>query len=410
MKRAIYPVFDLEKAKIWYGGILGVGPIMDAPFAVIFPVGDCRLVLIPKIDPASNMNEDISVFWEVDDIDSAYDRLIESGAIPHTEINTTFGETTATVIDPFGNILGITGATIDVTRRSVEHKPSGTATGVAFLRALAAIDEHAGINGPDYLAAIFLDEKGKHALIDPATRQWLLKNYLPPGAYEYLIARTLYFDGVVECALEEDIPQLVFLGAGYDSRPYRFKNLINSTKIFELDIQTTQQRKREILHSEDVPIPERLTYVPINFNSDTMEEVLHGTGFEKTEKSLFIWEGVTCYLLPSAVDETLRFIRSCSPPGSQVCFDYHTLSDGMSDKYGVKEIAEFMKTHNPEEPMRFGIVEGEIESFLAQRGFGIIDNLDAKDMERRYLTLPNGSSVGRVPALHYLVRAVVNGF
>jgi len=141
-----------------------------------------------------------------------------------------------------------------------------------------------------------------------------------------------------------------------------------------------------------------------------MEEVLHGTGFEKTEKSLFIWEGVTCYLLPSAVDETLRFIRSCSPPGSQVCFDYHTLSDGMSDKYGVKEIAEFMKTHNPEEPMRFGIVEGEIESFLAQRGFGIIDNLDAKDMERRYLTLPNGSSVGRVPALHYLVRAVVNGF
>jgi len=58
--------------------------------------------------------------------------------------------------------------------------------------------------------------------------------------YEYLIARTAFFDDIVEQALRENIPQIVFLGAGYDSRPYRFKDLIKETSIFELDIHTTQ--------------------------------------------------------------------------------------------------------------------------------------------------------------------------
>jgi methyltransferase (TIGR00027 family) len=406
----VYPVPDLEKAKSWYGGILETEPVLDAPFAVIFPVGDSRLILVPNAGPESENRGDVFAYWEVDDIDSAHERLLQAGAISHTDISTALGVTTATVLDPFGNILGITGPTADLTRRSVTHKPSKTAAGVAFLRALAAIDERAGFRGPDFLAAIFLDENGRRAVREPATRQWLRNNFLPPGAYEYIIARTAYFDGVVEQALRENIPQIVFLGAGYDSRAYRFKDLINETRIFELDIHPTQKRKREILHRENVSIPEQLTYVSINFNTDTMEGVLSPAGFEKGKKTLFIWEGVTYYMLPSAVDDTLRFIRYGSPPGSMVCFDYNALSDRMADAYGVREMAEFMKSQNPEEPIQFGIREGEIESFLSERGFRIVDHLTAEEMERKYLTLPNGSFLGKVPAIQCFARAEVTGF
>jgi len=43
IKRMVYPVPDLENAKNWYGGILEAEPVLDAPFAVIFPVVDCGL-------------------------------------------------------------------------------------------------------------------------------------------------------------------------------------------------------------------------------------------------------------------------------------------------------------------------------------------------------------------------------
>ena len=66
-----------------------------------------------------------------------------------------------------------------------------------------------------------------------------MKNKIAPGAYEFMIARTAFFDRIVEQALKVNIGQLVLLGAGYDSRPYRFGKFIQDTKIFELDAKPT---------------------------------------------------------------------------------------------------------------------------------------------------------------------------
>lgn len=65
-----------------------------------------------------------------------------------------------------------------------------------------------------------------------------------PGGYEYITARTKHFDHLFKVALEENIPQIIFLGAGYDTRAIRFKKFIQHTKIFELDAPTTQQHKK----------------------------------------------------------------------------------------------------------------------------------------------------------------------
>ena len=64
----------------------------------------------------------------------------------------------------------------------------------------------------------------------------------------WLIARTAYIDAIFKQSLLENIPQIVFLGAGYDTRTYRFRELIKETNIFELDIKPTQQRKKEKLN------------------------------------------------------------------------------------------------------------------------------------------------------------------
>ena len=58
-----------------------------------------------------------------------------------------------------------------------------------------------------------------------------------------MLARTAFFDNLFIDALNKNIPQIVLLGAGYDTRAYRFADLNNATKIFELDIAPTQNRK-----------------------------------------------------------------------------------------------------------------------------------------------------------------------
>jgi O-methyltransferase involved in polyketide biosynthesis len=114
------------------------------------------------------------------------------------------------------------------------------------------------------------------------------------------------------------------------------------------------------------------------------------------------------YLPESVIDDTLKFISSNSATGSTLFFDYHARWPEMVDAYGVKELFEFHKTNAPAEPLRFAIERGGIETFLSERGFEAIDHLTASDVERRCLTLRDGSVAGRIPALLCFVVASVS--
>jgi methyltransferase (TIGR00027 family) len=297
----------------------------------------------------------------------------------------------------------------DGTRKSVENQASETAMATAMMRALAARDERDEIRGPDYLAELFLTEDRKALLRDAATRRWVLANKAAPGAYEFVIARTAFFDRLMAEAIRTNLPQVVLLGAGYDTRPYRLEHLLRDTRIFELDIQPTQQRKREILQKGNVSVPEHLTFVSLNFNTDDLAEALRTSGYDVARRTLFIWEGVTYYLAGQTADRTLTVVRSISPPGSSIAFDYASISPEALGEEGVRRLREHMKTQYANEPAKFGIREGTLESFLSERGYRLIAHLTPHDMEASYLTLRDGTLAGKVPTMFRLVHAEASG-
>jgi len=403
VKNIVYQVTDIKKAGEWYGAVLGVRPAMSAPFAVSFDLGGTSLVLVPKKgggEPSGN----IVAYWQVDDIDLACEKLTGAGAAIITEVTNVFGSYRASVSDPFGNVIGITGPA-NAEKRSVENSPSGTAMGVAYLRALAALDEREEIRGKDNLARIFLtDAKG---IDDPATRRFLLDKYMNHGIYEFLIARTAFFDDEVRRALAENIPQIVFMGAGYDSRPYRFANLIGDTKIFELDSRHTQRRKKEVLEKNNVAVPPAVTYIEIDFNREKLEDALFAAGYDRSKKTLFVWEGVIYYLEPESIDATLGFVKSNSAAGSLLCFDYCLPTGEVIDEYGVRETIKFKRATHASEPIRFALGRGKIDGFLSERGFGVREHMTAEEMERKYLTSKNGDLAGRITAIYCLACAEV---
>ena len=294
-------------------------------------------------------------------------------------------------------------------KSSFEKQASGTAMATAFMRALAAYDPRKEIRGNDYLAEIFLEEKQKRPLKDLTIRAWVTQNKIAPGTYEFMIARTAFFDRIVEQALKENIDQVVLLGAGYDSRPYRFCEFIQDTKIFELDTKPTQQRKKEYLQQAEISISEQISFVPINFETDNLRDTLTEAGFSQEKKTIFIWEGVTYYLSAEAVDNMLAFVRFNSPSGSSIAFDYASLSDEALNEDGAKELRKHMQSQYSNEPIKFGIRTGKIEAFLAERGFEVIEHLTAADMNERYLSIGGYSDVAKVPSLFCLVYASVIG-
>jgi len=197
------------------------------------------------------------------------------------------------------------------------------------------------------------------------------------------------------------------LGAGFDTRALRFADQNRGTKIFELDVPTTQEPKVEIFRKRGLNIPPELTFVPIDFDREDIFTVLTAAGFREGQLTLFLWEGVSMYLSAEAVNDTLEFIRAHSAPGSRVVFDYIYASVLRQENrfYGEREIFKTVSTAG--EGWTFGLEDNEIGPFLTARGFEIIARHTSSELEKLYLTAEDGTLHGRVNGTHCIVVAEV---
>lgn len=114
-----YWAADLQAAKSWYTELLGVEPYFERPGGgepaayIEFRIGDYEheLGLIDaryRPPGAAEGPGGVVLYWAVDDVQTVFDRLLEMGAEPYEPV-TERGEgfITASVVDPFGNVLGV---------------------------------------------------------------------------------------------------------------------------------------------------------------------------------------------------------------------------------------------------------------------------------------------------------------
>jgi methyltransferase (TIGR00027 family) len=275
----------------------------------------------------------------------------------------------------------------------IDKNISETAGSVTYFRACS--NKERKLKGPDYIAKEFHSGSAKLKLNLSPILLPLLKKYIP-GTYEWVASRTFLFDKIFKEALTNNFNQIVIMGAGFDSRAYRFIDYIKATKIFEVDVAPTQEIKKKILKDKNINIPDEMQFVSVNFNKDNLGDRLFQSDFKKGKKNLFIWEGVTEYLTDDAVDSTLTFIKNNSMGGSLVAFTYiyREVIEGNYKYYGSKEIVNMVSKYG--EPYCFGIHEGGINKFLKKRGFKVLKNYTPEELEKLYLTFSNGKPFGKI--------------
>lgn len=290
-------------------------------------------------------------------------------------------------------------------------EPSKTSILVAAARAAGARLQDPRVRNPDWMAERILGPD-EHALLGPLDR--ILEASLHPDRpgeaplTRMLIPRTRFIDACLEAAVTEGIAQLVVLGAGFDTRAYRFRDALREVHVIELDHPDTQQLKvrrvREVLEST----PANLTYVAADLRSDDLGEALRRGGHAGDRKTFFIWEGVTMYLPAEAVGSTLSWIASSSAEGSSLVFDYtyDTTIRLMrefdfsklpaSAQEGAKRFRDMMSG----EPWIFGLPLGGEKEFLRGHGLGLrkVLGLNSREAVETYLTREDGSIFGGYPA------------
>ena len=104
MRTVEYPVGDWAKATAWYSSVLEQGRYFNEPLYVGFNVGDYELGRVPQNTAAGQAGP--MAYWGVP---AAYARLLALGAHASEDVHDVDGGILpGTVLDPFGNQLGVT--------------------------------------------------------------------------------------------------------------------------------------------------------------------------------------------------------------------------------------------------------------------------------------------------------------
>jgi methyltransferase (TIGR00027 family) len=289
--------------------------------------------------------------------------------------------------------------------RRIESGASRTADMTCGCRAISYMESNPLYKSDDWVAPRLLPRLMQFLVRIPITRRLLSRVLGPQGIYEWVIARTKYIDDIFRQASARGFSQVLLFGAGFDSRAVRFQSELKHSQVFELDAPTTQTVKIGQYRRRGIEVPSNQTFVPIDFEKESVSGKLKEAGFDRGKKTLVILEGVLQYLKPEAVYATLDTIKNHVGLGSWLVFDYAHASM-LRAEGNLCEESRMMKGLNKfGESWQFGLDETEVEPMLYKYGFKLLDRKGPKELEEAYFKDEKGVVIARVNGTQSIVKA-----
>jgi methyltransferase (TIGR00027 family) len=271
-------------------------------------------------------------------------------------------------------------------------RPSRTAEFVALQRALDQRNPPERRIVDDPYAHCFLGTAARTALaaFEKSGRIGDFLERSSSGLTAYVQARHRFMDDrLVEslARVDDEIRQVVVLGAGYDMRAHRFAAEIRGRPVFEVDHPATGRRKARVL--EELRKAGTLsgpgaTPVGVDFQTQALAERLLECGFDSGGRTFFVWEGVSMYLRREAVKAALRSMAELGGPGSELVMDCWFLLDE-PDLRGAAHRLSANLLQLLGEPVLFGIHPEDVGPFLSRVGWRLLETADAATLEARYI-------------------------
>jgi methyltransferase (TIGR00027 family) len=257
-----------------------------------------------------------------------------------------------------------------------EGKFSKTARRVAIRRAAHQLLDHPKVLDDPLALRIIGSEAAEELRTNPREDHAFSRAFRA-----FMAVRSRYAEDELAGAVAHGVRQYVVLGAGLDTLAYR--NPHSGLRVFEVDHPATQVWKREQLEAADIAVPASLTFVPIDFERQTLADGLGQAGFDAKAAAFFSWLGVTPYLTREACMTTLSFIAKM-PAGSGVVFDFAVdpalLNAGQ--RQALDALSERVARYG--EPFQLFFDPAKLQDELKSLGFHRTEFLQGKELNARY--------------------------
>jgi methyltransferase (TIGR00027 family) len=279
----------------------------------------------------------------------------------------------------------------------IPAQPSHTAQRVALHRAAHQLLDHPPVLD-DPLALAILGTDVAAAL--RANPRHFETGPLAPYLRAFMAVRSRFAEDQLAHLRAAGLKQYVVLGAGLDTSAFRDPSPALPLRIWEVDHPATQAWKQQRLSEAGVAISDRLTFVPLDFEHQTLPEALAAAGFDASAGALFSWLGVTPYLTRSAILSTLAYVAAATRGGGGIVFDYALAPHLLAPRQRAVFDTLSDRVRSAGEPWQSFFEPVELTQNLRGLGFGFAEDISSDALNARYLARrTDGLQVGSLAHL-----------
>ncbi len=227
-----------------------------------------------------------------------------------------------------------------------------------------------------------------------AVRNWLINasEKAAPGIWNGLMCRKRFIDEKLLESLDQ-VDAIVNLGAGFDTRVYRFPEVAN-TPVWEVDQPENIAPKKDRLQKIFGTVPAHVTLVPIDFDKESLADVLAAQGYSLQKPTFFIWEAVTQYLTEEGINAAFSYLAK-AVPGSKLAFTY-IIQDFIDNPGAYPAYAGLYQQYVAKGIWLFGLSPEDMVPFLGKYGWHLIEDLSYEELADTYVK-PTGRDLPAMP-------------
>lgn len=258
-------------------------------------------------------------------------------------------------------------------------EPSRTAQGAALLRAAhQLLDRPLVFEDPIALRIL-----GAHVAKQIALDSDRFHTPTARALRAFLAMRSRYAEDELARAMSEGTAQYIVLGAGFDTFAYRNPHG-DGLRVFEVDHPATQSWKRARLQDEEIEPPRSLSFVPVDFERDSLAERLRSAGLRGDAPVFVSWLGVSMYLTRDAVMQTLGFVAASCARGSEIVFDFSVPDEALGEPQRASRARLAERVAGLGEPFVSHFDPVQLAAEVAALGFSATSDFGAREANERY--------------------------
>lgn len=208
-------------------------------------------------------------------------------------------------------------------------------------------------------------------------------------------------DCIIEAA-SAGVTQVVLLGAGLDTFPWRQPASTSGMRLFVTDHPVSAEASRQVRTDRGLVDSVNVTHIGIDLERRTLMRDLAQGGFEQSRSAIFVMLGLAQYLSSSAVAHIVEFVVQCAA-GSRLVMSYNPPDEQLVGDDLALAREGHSRSAGFAEPWLFRPTTAQLYGLVQEAGMDHIRHLTPEEVDVTYFAGRN--DLLRAPAFEQLITA-----